>query len=139
MNARLALSRAGIALFVIIPVLATTGLAADSPPSLVGTWTWEWKGSDDKTHHHSLVVEGEGKTLAAQERFDEESPVKVDDFQVEGKKVSFSVTRGERRAAYSGTLGDANTINGNVTVNVAEKPATEFTWTAKHQEEESKP
>ena len=75
-------------------------------------------------------------SASARERFDDLEAVKVEDFKVDGKKVTFSVKRGDRRAAYSGTVGDGDTINGMVTVTVAEDPASEFTWTAKRKASE---
>ena len=129
-----ALRIAGLALLLAPPLLSTPALAADEAPAkLEGTWTWEWKDGEGTTHHHKLVVEGVGASASARERFDDLEAVKVEDFKVAGKKVTFSVKRGDRRAAYSGTAGDGDTINGMVTVTVAEDPASEFTWTAKRK------
>ena len=121
---------AGLALLFALPLSSTADAA---PAKLEGTWTWEWKDGQGTTHHHKLVVEGSGAAASARERFDDLDAVKVEDFKVDGKKVTFSVKHGDRMAAYSGTLGDDDTINGLVTVTVAEDPANEFAWTAKRK------
>jgi hypothetical protein len=97
---------------------------------IAGTWTWQWKDAQNVTHRHVLEVEGKGNKLAARERFDDLDPVKVTDLKVTGKKVTFSVLRGDRRSAYSGSLSGADTINGNVTVSVEGGDEAEYGWTA---------
>ena len=44
------------------------------------------------------------------------APVPVLELKVSGPTIKFSVVRGGRRAYYNGTLADADTINGIVTV-----------------------
>src|SRR5436305_2604550 len=90
----------GAALALVLAVPAT---AADDAAKLAGTWTWMWKDAEGETHRHVLEVEGTGNKLSARERFDDQEPVKVIDLKVAGKKVNFTVIRGQRTAVYSGT------------------------------------
>lgn len=108
---------------------------ADDAPSLVGTWSWSWKDANGDMHKHVLEVEGQGAQLSARERFDTGSPVKINDLKRAGKQVSFSVLRGDRRASYSGTITDQDTINGKVTITAEGGQPTEYGWTAKRQNE----
>lgn len=110
--------------------LATLARAADAP-ELAGSWTWEWKDGQGTLHHHILNVEGTGTTVAARERFDDLAPVKVDDLKVQDRKVSFSVQRDKRRAVYSGTLDEADVINGKVSVTGEDQSTNQYTWTAR--------
>lgn len=130
MNAKHATRRLASGLALGLLSLMPAGAAADDTPALTGTWTWDWKDGQGATHRHVLEVEGAGETLSARERFDDLDPVKVEGLKVEGKKVNFSVQRGERRATYSGTIADDKTINGNVVVLVGNQ-SNEFTWTAR--------
>ncbi|WZO96998.1 hypothetical protein EP7_004010 [Isosphaeraceae bacterium EP7] len=116
----------GLAVGLMSP---SESLAADDPPKFVGTWTWKWKDGEGETHRHVLEVEGEPSKLAARERFDDSQPVKAESLKVDGKKVTFIVVRGERRAEYSGKFDGPDTINGKVTVQVNGQPE-EFGWTA---------
>jgi hypothetical protein len=84
------------------------------------------------THRHVLEVEGTGAKLAARERFDDEPPVKVADLSFREKNVRFTVVRGKHRAAYSGVLADADSINGTVTV-TDEGESHEWVWKAKRK------
>jgi len=106
--------------------------AADDAERLVGTWTWSWKDAKGQEHRHVLEVEGAGDKVAARERFDDQEPVKIVDLKAVGTKVNFSVLRGPRTAFYSGTLADADTINGEVQVNT-ENRNDKFAWTAKRE------
>jgi hypothetical protein len=105
----------------------------DKAPDLAGTWTWEWKDGQGETHRHVLEVEGKGSTLSARERFDDQEAVKVSDLKQDGKKVTFSVLRGDRRASYSGTVETADTINGKVTVSTEGGQPNEYGWTARRE------
>jgi hypothetical protein len=105
---------------------------ADEAKDLVGTWTWSWKDGQGEKHTHVLEVESAGGKLAARERFDDQEPVKVTDLKVSGKKVTFSVMRGEARASYNGSLDSADTINGKVMIARAGQ-TDEFGWTAKKE------
>ncbi|MBX6313254.1 MAG: hypothetical protein IRY99_10130 [Isosphaeraceae bacterium] len=105
-------------------------MAADEGPDLSGTWRWQWKDAQGQIHRHVLEVDGKGKDLVARERFDDQEPVKVTDLKVEGKKVHFSVRRGERRSIYDGTLANADTINGTVQVSGPNNQPIEYGWTA---------
>ncbi len=121
----------GLALGVLLVSLFPLGAsAADDPPKLAGTWTWKWKDAQGETHRHTLEVEGEGDKMVARERFDDEKAVKVDKIKLDGKKITFSVERKDRRSLYVGTVANAETINGNVTVTDEGQPASEFGWTA---------
>ena len=101
-------------------------------PKLAGTWTWEWKDAEEKTHKHVLEVEGVGAKIAARERFDDLAAIKVTELKLDGKALSFTVQRGDRRSEYKGTVADADTINGTVTVSVNNQP-NQFGWTAKRE------
>jgi hypothetical protein len=109
-----------------------TGLRADEPPDVTGTWTWTWKDPQGETHRHVLEVEGVGTKLAAVERFDDLSPVKVSELKLAGKNIAFTVVRGAKRAEYKGVVADANpdTMSGKVTITTENQP-TEFLWNAK--------
>jgi hypothetical protein len=121
----------GLALSLSLPL---PQLSADDPaPKLAGTWTWEWKDAQGVTHHHVLEVEGEGKDLVARERFDDQESVKVNDLKREGKRVRFSVLRGERTASYDGEFSGDGTIDGKVSVAGADNQANQFGWTAKRK------
>ena len=124
--------RLGLGLVLGLPLIALAAGAADAPP-LAGTWEWEWKDGQGTTHRHVLEVEGDGKALAARERFDDLEPIKVDDLKVAGKQVTFTVKRGDRRAEYAGSLDGPDTINGKVNVAAAENQPNAFTWTAKRR------
>jgi len=126
-HGRLAL---GLALGALI---AAPTLAAENPPKLAGTWTWKWKDAEGEMHRHVLEVEGDGAKLTARERFDDEKAIKVDDLKLEGKTISFAVTRNGRYAVYKGKVASADTIDGEVTVTDAGQ-ANEFGWTAKREE-----
>ncbi len=119
-----------LALFLILP--DAVSVRAGEAPKLAGSWTWEWKDGQGAVHRHVLEVEGDGATLAARERFDDLEPVKVEGLKVAGSKVNFAVRRGDRLATYSGTLANADTINGKVVVAV-ENQSNELTWTAKRK------
>jgi hypothetical protein len=110
--------------------LVSSPPAGAADPDLAGTWTWKWKDAQNETHRHVLEVEGSGNKLAARERFDDMEAVKVTDLKRDGKKVTFSVLRGKRRSAYSGTLDKPDTINGKVVVTVEGGDQNEFGWTA---------
>jgi hypothetical protein len=122
----------------LLLVLAPLAVADEPDADLAGTWTWSWKDGQGETHRHVLEVEGRGKTLSARERFDDQEPVKVADLKVVGKKVNFTVIRGDRRASYSGTMTKPDTINGKVLVAGANNQASEFGWTAKREPVEKK-
>ena len=112
---------------------------ADEPDvDLAGTWTWSWKDGQGETHRHVLEVEGRGKTLTARERFDDQGAVKVADLKVVGKKVNFTVIRGDRRATYSGEVTKADTIVGKVLVSGSDNQGNEYGWTAKREPVEKK-
>jgi hypothetical protein len=115
--------------------LVTVGLGAATRGDadvLVGTWTWSWKDGMSVTHNHVLEVEGTEDKLAARERFDDGAPIRINDLKMTGQKVSFSVQRDGRRAAYSGTLKGNDLIDGLVTV-TDDGQANEFGWQAKKQ------
>jgi hypothetical protein len=129
MNAHRATRALGVAVALGLPLLAG---ADREGMDLSGTWTWSWKDANGGEHTHVLEVEGTGSKAAARERFDKLEPVKINDLVVDGKKVNFSVLRGDHRAEYSGTIDAADTINGRVLV--TEKNQTEeYTWTAKRK------
>ncbi len=111
---------------------------ADDAANLAGTWSWVWKDAEGITHRHVLEVEGSGSTLSARERFDDQAPVKINDLKVVGKKVDFSVLRGDRRAAYTGSIASADTINGQVIVTGEGGQPSEFGWTAQRESERKK-
>src|SRR5262245_25136465 len=113
----------------VVLILVGLAEAPDDAPNLAGTWTWKWKDAQGETHRHVLEIEGKGAKLAARERFDDEKPVKINDLKVVDKKVSFSVLRGDRRAFYSGTIDDADTINGKVSVSEQGGQSMDFGWT----------
>ncbi len=56
--------------------------------------------------------------------------IKVDKIKLDGKKLNMHVERKDRRSVYVGTVENAETINGLVTVTTEGQPATEFGWTA---------
>ena len=119
---------------LVVPFLPShQARADDEPPKLAGTWTWKWKDALGETHNHTLEVEGEGNKMVARERYDKESAIKVDKIKLDGKKVTIAVTRGERHSLYVGTVANAETINGLVTVNVEGQPVSEFGWTASRE------
>ena len=125
-------------LSLVAAVAPAASLArADDAPKLAGTWKWEWKDAEEKTHKHVLEVEGAGAKLAARERFDDMPAIKVTDLKLDGKAISFTVQRGYGRSEYKGTVADADTINGTVTVSVNNQP-NQFGWTAA-REKPSKP
>lgn len=121
--------RRALGLLVGIPLLAV--VRADDNVSLVGSWTWSWKDEQGEMHRHVLEVEQAKDGLSARERLDDQKPVKINDLTVKGRKVNFSVLRGERRAAYQGTIASQDTINGVVTVTGEGGQSNEFGWTAK--------
>ena len=126
----------GIALGALLTAPTVAGSiarAADDVPKLAGTWTWKWKDSLGETHRHTLEIEGEGDKMVARERFDDQPAIKVNKIKVEGKKVSIAVERKDRRSSYVGTITNAETISGTVTVTDEGSPATEFGWTATRQ------
>jgi len=128
-NRRLAL---GIALGALLSAGTAPALAAD-PPKVAGTWSWKWKDAAGDTHRHVLEVEGAGDKLTARERFDDEAAVKVDDIKLDGKKISFAVTRKGRHSDYKGTVDSADTINGVVVVVLEGGQPSEFGWTASRE------
>jgi hypothetical protein len=115
----------------------------DKPMNMAGTWRWKWTDAEGTVHNHVLEVEGEGKTLSARERFDDGEPVKVNDLAIDGKTVSFSVTRGALHASYKGKFKSADHIDGTVDTTNAEKPVEQFAWSADRddtaKEAESRP
>ena len=113
--------------------------AADDPPKLAGTWSWKWKDGQGETHRHTLEVEGEGAKMVAREKYDDEPSIKVDKIKVDGKKVSITVERKDRRSVYVGTVASDDTINGLVTVTVEGSPDSEFGWTATREAGGKKP
>lgn len=104
-----------------------------TPADLAGTWTWSWKDAQGTTHKHVLEVESAGGKLTARERMDDLEPVKVGDLKRTGDRVTFSVLRGDTRAAYDGKLADADTINGDVMVTPANNIVEEYGWTARRE------
>ena len=117
-----------------LPLLALPpALAADDPaPSLVGTWTWTWKDGEGKTHRHVLDVESKGNALVGRERMDDGPAVKASDLKVDGKRVRYFVVRGDNTITYDGKFGDADTINGMVSV-AHQGTNDEFAWTARRE------
>ena len=114
-----------------LPLLAAAPApAADDPPKLAGTWTWKWKDGQGETHRHVLEIEGEGDKMVAMERFDDEKAIKASKVKVDGKKVSIVVERKDRRSVYTGTVANAETINGTVNVTDEGQPSSEYGWTA---------
>jgi len=122
-----------LAVGLIVGLSGAAGARAEDDASLAGTWTWSWKDGDGETHRHVLEVEGKGANLSARERFDQLAPVKVNNLKVVGKKVNFSVLRGDWRANYEGSLSSADTIDGKVTITGEGGQPTEFGWTAKRE------
>ncbi len=125
-----------LALGALLAFPLLNGLAAlgvEDPPKLAGTWTWKWKDAQGETHRHTLEVEGEGAKMVGRERFDDEKAIKVDKIKLDGKKITFSVERNDRRSLYTGTVTNAETISGKVTVTNEGQPANEFGWTATRQ------
>lgn len=120
--------------------LADDGKSADGekPMKMAGTWRWKWTDAKGVIHHHVLEVEGEGKTLSARERFDDEKPVKINDMKVEGKTVTFSVTRGDHHAAYKGKFKSDDHIDGTVDVNERQEVSEEYGWSADREEADDK-
>jgi len=116
------------------------GLSAGAAPrigdadALVGRWSWTYKDGQGMMHKHVLDVEGAGDKIAATERRDDEPAVKVTDLKITDKKVTFSVLRDERRAAYTGTLKgkDADLIEGLVVISGAGE-SHEYGWEAKKE------
>lgn len=111
---------------------ATQVLGGEESSALAGTWTWSWKDPKGDKHTHILEVEGMGTKLAARERFDDLPPVVVSKLTFDGKSVRFTVVRGNRRAAYSGVLDKADTINGTVTI-TTDGQSEEHEWQAKRK------
>jgi hypothetical protein len=116
-------------------LVTATALADDAPeekPKFVGDWAWSWKDADGTMQRRVLkITEGAKKKLVAEELMnDDESPVKVDNLVVDGKAISFDVTRDKKLARYKGTYKGKNAIDGLVYVTV-EGQANEFAWTAK--------
>ena len=65
---------------------------------------------------------------------DDLPPVAVSNLTRDGKKVRFTVVRGDHRADYSGVVADADTINGTVTVKEKDDgESDEFVWKATRQ------
>jgi hypothetical protein len=108
-------------------------------PKLAGTWTWTWKDAGGQTHRHTMEVEGVGAKLAAREIFDREPSVRVENLKLDGKAVRFRVVRGPRKAEYSGKVGDADHINGTVTVTAGDGVAVENVWKAERTKNIPKP
>jgi len=123
---------------MILGSAAASPAVDDKPMTMAGTWRWKWTDAEGVVHHHVLEVEGEGQTLSARERFDEEKPVKVNDLKIDGKTITFSVTRGTHRAAYKGKFKSADHIDGTVGTNDAEDPVEEFGWSADREEVDKK-
>jgi len=120
-----------LATWLVLPCLPiAVARPADDPLKLAGTWTWKWKDAQGETHRHVLEVEGEGDKMVARERFDNEPAIKVDKIKLDGKKLSITIERKDRRSVYSGTIANAETINGQVTVTTEGQPASEYGWTA---------
>jgi hypothetical protein len=138
MNARFRSVLSGCLFLAVCAAAASAGLAADDksdkPMNMAGTWRWKWTDAKGTVHHHVLEVEGEGKTLSARERFDDGQPVKVNDLAIDGKTVTFSVTRGALHAAYKGKFKSADHIDGTVNTTNAEEPVEEFGWSADRDE-----
>lgn len=110
----------------------TPSPAPDDPRPLVGVWAWSWKDEQGTLHQHALVVEPSGDSVAARERYDEEPPIAVTDLKLDGKMVSFTVLRGKRRSAYTGTLKARDLIEGLVNVAI-EGQTAEYGWEAKRE------
>jgi hypothetical protein len=110
---------------------------AQSPtvPGLAGAWTWTWKDHNGQTHRHVLQVEGLDTKLAARETFDDEPPVRAETLKFKDKTLRFTVTRGPRRAEYTGKLSDPDHLNGTVVVTTGEGQATEHVWKAERRKD----
>ena len=125
---------AGLALgaWFLVPclTLGASPRADDDPPKLAGTLTWKWKDGDGQTHTHTLEVEGEGAKMAARERYDDQEAIKVDKIKLDGKKITITVERKDRRSVYTGTVEGKDTINGKVAVTTEGSPESEYGWTA---------
>jgi len=121
-----------LALAILPPAPAPAHFLADDAPKLAGTWKWSWKDAAGETHRHVLEIEGVGDKLTGRERFDDKAAIKVDDLKLVGKKISFSVTRDNRRAEYEGTVDSTDLITGNVTV-VQGGQSSEFGWSASRE------
>ena len=116
----------------LLLMLAAAAHADDPAPEIVGRWTWKWSDAKGDTHKHLLVVEKVAGKLSGREKHDDVEALKVDGLKVEGKRVEFTVKRGERTAKYGGSFADADTINGTVTVTGAEATGQDssYGWTA---------
>jgi hypothetical protein len=123
--------RAAVCVLALV-VRASLLASAQDPKSLVGTWTWSWKDGQGEKHTHFLDVESSGERLVARERFDDQVPVKVTDLKLLGKRVTFTVMRGDGRASYDGSLASTETINGTVTI-ARDGQVDEYGWTAKKE------
>ena len=115
-----------------VPARPGAPARADDAPQLAGIWNWSWKDQNGRTHHHVLEIEGVTTKLAAREVFDDLPPVRVDNLVRDGKKIRFSVVRGDHRADYNGILADANSIDGKVTVTEGSQN-NEYVWKARRQ------
>jgi hypothetical protein len=116
---------------VVLTLLIGPSWAAstDGPKSVAGTWSWTWKDGEGKTHKHVLDLEAAGDKLTGRERFDDLDSVKVDDLKLRDGELTFVVTRGPRRAEYTGKLVGTKVINGQVNVAI-QGQSTEYQWTA---------
>jgi hypothetical protein len=119
-------------IFVSLAIVGLPARADDAKKDLVGTWSWSWKDAQGEKHNHVLEVELAGESLVGRERFDDQEAVKVTDLKLSKKKVTFSVLRGESRAAYEGTLDAPTTINGKVVI-TRDGQDDEYGWTARKE------
>lgn len=117
---------------VLVFIAGASVSQADDADALVGSWSWSWKDASEVTHKHVLVVEGSGDKLAARELYDNDEPIKVTDLKRSGNKVTFSVLRGKRRSAYTGTIKAKDLIEGIVNV-TTDGQANEFGWEARRE------
>ncbi len=116
-----------------VSLFAIFARAGDDASLLLGTWKWTWKDAEGAVHTHRLDVEGSGEKLAAREFYDEMEAIKVVDLKLTGKKVSFSVLRGNRQSSYTGTLQAKDRIEGLVNVSI-EGQTSEYGWEATREE-----
>ena len=107
------------------------GLLLEVADAVLAESKIDWKDPAGQAHRHVLEVEGVDKALAAREIFDDEAPVKANGLAFDGKSLKFTVSRGDRRADYTGKL-DGDTIRGTVNTS-SNGQASEFTWKAERR------
>jgi hypothetical protein len=124
---------AGLMLVVALALIgfASSAMAADEKTDATGTWKWTMTRGDNKVELAVTLKQDGEKLTGAIKRGDQETAIA--DGKVDGKKISFSVTRerngNKMTTKYSGEI-TGDTLKGKIEFTNAQGETQSRDWEA---------